>query len=256
MRLRHEVVADVRGMVEDWQEYTTSWLAGCTSHVQAVYQQPGRDCITQVPVFLQLLRDAGFPFMPDVEEDMQLGFALTGVLHAGPGWPSRQDEKYSHPLSLSQFQSLNQSYIRSKLNKAYVDPHWETMLSEVLEERLHGRMVGPFAAPADWPCRTVTVDDLPMLDAPDHHVFASVSFAVEQHDKVRRCEDFRRSWHNSCVVTQDAPTHHGIDYYVQLCRWHHQSGFHPLVWVHDLDAAYRQLPVRDFEKAYMVLQTP
>ena len=130
------------------------------------------------------------------------------------------------------------------------------MLSEVLEERLHGRMVGPFAAPADWPCRTVTVDDLPMLDAPDHHVFASVSFAVEQHDKVRRCEDFRRSWHNSCVVTQDAPIHHGIDYYVQLCRWHHQSGLHPLVWVHDLDAAYRQLPVRDSDKAYMVLQTP
>lgn len=255
VRLRHEVVADVRGMVEDWQDYTASWLAGCTPHVQAVYQQPGRDCITQVPVFLQLLRDAGFPFMPDVEEDMQLGFALTGVLHAGPGWPSRQDEKYSHPLSLSQFQSLNQSYIRSKLNKAYVDPHCETMLSEVLEERLHGRMVGPFAAPADWPCRTVTVDDLPMLDAPDHHVFASVSFAVEQHDK-GRCEDFRRSWHNSCVVTQDAPIHHGIDYYVQLCRWHHQSGLHPLVWVHDLDAAYRQLPVRDFDKAYMVLQTP
>ena len=247
-RLRQEVVAEVHNMVDEWQDITSQWIRGCASHVQEVYNQPGRPCVTQVPVFLQLLRDSGFPSMPDVEEDMQYGFALTGVQHAGPGWPVRQDERYSHPISDEQFRQLNRAYVKSKLKKAYVDPHWQTMLQEVLEERSRGRMVGPFSAPEDWPVRTVSVHGLPLLAAPSHHVYASVSFAVEQHDKVRRCEDFRRSWHNACMVAHDAPIHHGVDYYVQLCRWHFQQGKDPRVWVHDLDAAYRQLPVREVEK--------
>ena len=88
------------------------------------------------------------------------------------------------------------------------------------------------------------------------HVYACVSFSVEQQDKIRRCEDFRRSWHNARMVAHDAPIHHGVDYYVQLCRWHAQHGHTPEVWVHDLDTAYRQIPIRDVDKAYMILQTP
>ena len=255
-RLRKEVVDDIEHMVTDWGDFTADWMSHRPAHVQEVYMKQNRNSITQVPVFLQLLEDTGFPSMQDVVEDMTLGFALTGVQHAGPGWPRRQDEKYSHPLTDQQFGDLNNTYIHTKLKKAYVDPHWRTMLDEVLTEHQKGRMVGPFQAPASWPCQTVTVDNLPLLPAPDHHVYASVSFSVEQQDKIRRCEDFRRSWHNACMVAYDAPIHHGVDYYVQLCRWHAQHGHTPEVWVHDLDAAYRQIPVRDVDKAYMILQTP
>ena len=256
VRLRQEVVTDVEEMVDSWMGHTLEWLDERAQHIQEVYKQPGKPTMTQIPVFLQLLQDTGFPGMTDATEDLTHGFSLTGVQHAGPGWPRRQDEKYSHPITEKQFQELNTAYLKSKLKKAFVDPHWKTMLAEVLEERQRGRMVGPFHAPTNWPCNTVTVEDLPMLEAPSSPIYTSVSFAVEQHDKIRRCEDFKRSWHNSCMVAHDAPIHHGLDYYVQLCRWHAQRAKRPVVWVHDLDAAYRQIPVRDTDKAYMVLQTP
>ena len=253
-RMRSEVVEEINQLVDLWHDETTTWFQHRPTHVQAVYLQHSNQRATQVPLLLYLLEQTGFPAMDHVIDDMTNGFNITAQQHPGPGWSVRTDERYSHPISDEQFSKLNRVYIHSKLKKGYVDPHWQVMLQEILTECDRGRMRGPFQAPSDWPIPTVTAGDRPLLETPTSTVRASVCFAVEQQDKV--CEDFKRSWHISTMVAHDSPTHHGVDYYVQLCRWLSSQGHRPLLWAHDLDAAYRQLPVRDIDHAWTILQTP
>ena len=255
-RMRQEIVDEINNLVDLWQDWTAEWFRSRLPHIQAVYLQHSNQRPTQVPLFLYLLEQTGFPAMEHVVDDMTNGFNITAHQHPGPGWPVRTDERYRHPISDEQFATLNRVYIHSKLKKGFVDPHWKSMLNEIITECDRGRMRGPFSSPSDWPVETVTAGDRALLTPPSSSVRASVCFAVEQHDKVRKCEDFKRSWHNSTMVANDAPVHHGVDYYVQLCRWLSSHDLRPMLWAHDLDAAYRQFPVRDLERAWTVLHTP
>ena len=63
-RLREEVVQEVRVMVEEQQESTLVWFQNLPAHIQQVYSRGDLGHITQIPVFLQLLRDCGFPELP------------------------------------------------------------------------------------------------------------------------------------------------------------------------------------------------
>lgn len=96
--------------------------------------------------------------------------------------------------------------------------------------------------------------ELPPL--PEGPCFAACSFAVVQCDKVRRCEDFRRSAHNMTVRAADSPLHHDIEVYLQAIRFAFGMGCTPLVWGHDLQAAYRQLPVSQPGHCVSLLMTP
>ena len=128
------------------------------------------------------------------------------------------------------------------------------MLQELLEDRSKGRLEGPFQAPPDWPVRR-TVEEL--LAAPDGNVFAAFCFSVLESDKIRRCEDHRRSHHNSTISVFDVPHHDSIDAYVRLALWWLDKCPDPVqVWTHDLDSAYRQLGVRDQAFAYVIINTP
>ena len=189
-------------------------------------------------------------------DDLTNGFVMTATQHPGPGWPVRTDERYSHPISEDAFQHLNHTYVMHKLKRRHVDPHWKEMLKEILSECDKGRMAGPFRSPASWPVQTITTGDRDLLPAPACPILASFCFSVEQHDKIRKCEDFKRSGHNSKMAAHDSPIHHGVDYYVQLRRWQAAKGHQPLLWAHDLDAAYRQVPVRDVEKMWPLINTP
>lgn len=255
-RLRQEILQEVEHMVWDWEDFTNEWLSSRRPHIQQVYRQSDNQTPTQVPVFLHILEQTGFPCMDHVIDDMTNGFVLTSEQHPGPGWPVRTDERYSHPISEDQFKQVNQTYLFNKLRKGAVDPHWQAMLQEILVECTRGRMVGPFESPPHWPVQTVALEDKPLLPAPADHIYASVCFSVEQNDKIRKCEDFKRSGHNSMMVAFDSPIHHGVDHYVQLCRWQSLQNHRPLLWAHDLDAAYRQLPIRDVEKTWTIICTP
>ena len=130
------------------------------------------------------------------------------------------------------------------------------MLAELLQEKAAGRLSGPHVTPPNWPVETVGVEGHPTVALPTGEVLAAVCFSVVQSDKIRRCEDFRRSYHNSTLLARDVPTHHSIDSYVHLCRHYGQHGTQSELWTHDLDSAYRQFPVRDRSVAYTVLITP
>ena len=186
--------------------------------VQKVYDHLEDGTITQVPLMMHLLRLAGFPSSGDLEEDMTLGFQVLGSQHPGPGWMPRLDGRCSEPLDVETFIKCNRTYVFSKLRQAHVDANWSAMLEEVLQEREQGKLSGPYASPDDWPVQTVSVNDLPLLPTPLGLVCPAWSFSVQQSDKIRRCEDYRRSWRNATVGARDSPYHHTIESYTALAR--------------------------------------
>ena len=76
--------------------------------------------------------------------------------------------------------------------------------------------------------------------------------------KVRRCEDYRRSFHNDTVEAFDVPPHDdiGVYVYVSLIRHLAAEGEFAMIWAQDLHSAYRQYPVADPSHCYVVVMTP
>ena len=255
--LRQAVVDEVHQLVEDFTEVTCAWLHGLHPSVHAVYTSNGHKAVTQVPVMVELLRQCGYAGVEDLSRELSSGFPLTGQLSPGTGWLPRTDSKYAFPIDMATFQSLNLQHIRERLKRPVPSPHWETMLNELLADKANGKLCGPFAAPTNWGVTCVAVSGHPLQQLQEKEVYAAVCFAVEQTGKVRRCEDFRRSYHNSLVEVADKPHHHDIQTYVDMIRHYHDLGFAcPTIWGQDLDAAYRQIPVAPDAMAFTVLITP
>ncbi len=256
-RLRSEVMQEIQEMVELWQEHTSAWWTDLPSHLQKVYWHHDTEMVTQIPVLISLLERCQYPNLAELAEDLNHGFATVGALHAGVGWWPRLDGRYQHPFSIETFQIANQSYVHQRLRQASVDEHWEPMLQELLDDRSKGRLEGPFRAPPDWPIETIGIPGEQLLAAPEGPVFAAFCFSVLQSDKIRRCEDHRRSHHNSTIAVSDVPHHDNIDAYVRLAMWWLDKCPDPVqVWAHDLDSAYRQLGLRDQTFAYVIINTP
>ena len=75
--------------------------------------------------------------------------------------------------------------------------------------------------------------------------------------QIRRGEDWRRSGHNRACQMNDQPYHHTPDHYISLAQHTAKHFEQPqLVWGHDHDGAYRQLPLQDPETAYMSYYRP
>eukprot|EP00438_Fugacium_kawagutii_P035819 Skav235285 [mRNA] locus=scaffold874:522184:536384:- [translate_table: standard] len=254
-RLRTEVVNAVAELVTDLMESTSSWMAQRPSHVQAVYHLEDGSWV-QIPVLLKLLEQIAYPGLDDLCTDLSQGFPVLGKLHAGTGWKPRTDGRYSHPIDLETFAKLNHDYVHRKLSRPRVDDHWETIHHELLDEHRLGRLEGPFASHPSWPVPCVTMDNLPLQEMPPGPCFAACSFAVVQSDKIRRCEDFRRSAHNLTVEAYDSPLHHDVDSYIDLLRALREHGHDPQIWGHDLQSAYRQIPLDHPGHSVSILLTP
>jgi len=254
-RLRREVVSDIRALVDDWSEHTQQWYHGIPGHVASVYGWPHSQ-IFQVPVFLHLLEQCNMTHLADLTADLTFGFDVIGELHQGPGWLPRTDDKYQHPISFDTFKALNSAHVRSRLQHLRPDPHWQSMLDELLQEKAKGRLEGPFSSPAHWPVQMVGIQDHPLQPLDSDQLFAAMSFSVEQVDKVRRIEDWSASFHNQTIQVSDVPTHHSIQHFIASAQFCHKAGFTSIAWGHDLNAAYRQLAVRDPTLCHVVMSLP
>ena len=258
--LRRAVVQEIQDIIEDFQPEVRQWFHQLPTHIQQVYrQQEGPAWVTMIPVFLHLLQMAGFPadYFDALKMDLNQGFSVLGTLNPGAGWRPRTDQRYSFPITMDQFGRLNRSYIQKKLKAHRVDPHWRTMLDELLCEQALGRVSGPYTNPSWWPVQAITPNQLPMIPCPDQELCPSVCFAVCQSDKVRRCEDYRRSFHNDTVCCFDTPCHHGVEDHLKIARDFHQLGHQRCeTWCQDLAAAYRQFPLRTPSHGFTILITP
>ena len=254
---RQAVVDEVASLVLEWEDTTQSWMESLHPHMRAVYTANGTKLVTQVPLMVDLLRRCGYAGVEDLSWELSHGFPLTGTLCPGTGWLPRTDEKYAFPIDMATFRGLNLQHVQKRMRKPVPSPHWQTMLDELLADKANGKLMGPFEAPEHWGITCVAVSGHPLQSLHEKEVFAAVCFAVEQTGKVRRCEDFRRSFHNSLVVVSDKPHHHDLSTYVDVIRHYHELGFAcPTVWGQDLDAAYRQVPVLPDAMAFTLLVTP
>ena len=130
------------------------------------------------------------------------------------------------------------------------------MYQELLQELQLGRMEGPFQAPDWWPRSTIDIEGYETKALEHSDIRCAFSFAVCQADKVRRCEDYRRSGHNSTVCTYDVPFHHGVQTYVEISKAFYELGEDSAVWCQDLSAAYRQFAVEQPSDCYSILCCP
>ena len=151
---------------------------------------------------------------------------------------------------------MNRNYVRDKLKKNFVDPHWKTMFDELLEERTKGRLSGPFKAPSWWTRPTRSVNGEPLLELPDEEVAIAFCFSVSQTDKTRRCEDLRRSGHNSTVLVRDVPHHDDLDVFLRVAHTYALDGSSCYAWSQDLAGAYRQFPIRNPNHSFVAINTP
>eukprot|EP00435_Cladocopium_sp_Y103_P022676 s2362_g5.t1 len=159
---------------------------------------------SQIPRLINLLNMGGMPGMEDLSQDLQVGFQVLGELNAGAGWLPPADQKYSFPVAETAFKKNKRHYAIAKLQSKRVGLEWATMQAEPQSELQKGRMSGPYLAPQWWPTEALSIDDRPLMQLDDRDICRSFCFSVKQADKVRRCEDFRRSGHNSTVIAHDA----------------------------------------------------
>eukprot|EP00439_Symbiodinium_sp_Y106_P028512 s5401_g3.t1 len=212
----------------------------------------------------ELLRGCGKPDVEQLAYELAHGMPVIGHIRPTPRWLPRTDKKYSALSSFEAFQRLNESHVRERLDRHRVGDEWEVILTEVMQEVRKGRMEGPFRAPAGWKKPTVPVQGHPGLDSllecPDAHPCIAWAFSVVQEGsygnrKVRRCEDYRRSFHNDTIEAFDVPPHDDISVYVSLVRHLATLGEFAMIWAQDLHSAYRQYPVESSSHCYVVVMT-
>ena len=276
---RQEIVQEILELVEDTKEENAKFVSGLPSHVQFVYHAGGSleyPCLNLVAIkeLLSIIR------YPDESLFAALcgGFPVTGNTAGSPWWDPTSPEPSSLP-GVPLEESNTDFWKENPPIRA--DPHYGTLLAELLEERALGRVIGPLQAPASWGFTAcgLRADLLPvefqhLVEAEDAEpqalthpaecyagapLFPIVQKEADGSDRVRRGDDWKRSGHNAYCVTVSSPAHDDIDRQMTNIR-HLASLFGPQVqlhgWLHDHDGAYRQLPAEQPSLMLAVLMTP
>ena len=254
--LRKAAVAEIESMVEDWSDDTNTWFDGLAPEIQSVYTN-NHKLVAQVPLLLDLMQRSGCDGVEQLRHDLTKGFPMTGPIAPGTGWLPRTDGRYSKPMPWQAFVEANDKYVRDKLRSTAPSPHWKQMLEELLEVREKGRVEGPLQAPSGWNVIFPEVQGMQPAQCPTDEAYAAVCFAVVQPGKIRRCEDFRRSMHNATIEASDSPSYTDVEQYIGLVQMLHAMGHDtPVLWLQDLEGAYRQVPVVPGNDSFALLVTP
>ena len=255
--IRSNIVEELDSMIIDWEDITAEWFKSLPPEIQSVYTTNGHKEVTQVPVMAELLTMAGHTGAKELFRELSSGFPMTGTMTPGTGWLQRTDERYAHPISQEEFQRLNRSHVDERIRNSKPSRHWKVMLDELMDDREKGRVEGPLQAPTDWAFALEAPNGMHLSPPPTDRAWAALCFAVEQGDKVRRCEDYRRSSHNSTVQADDCPHYDDVTRYVTVMKHIQALGCGlPQIWGHDLTGAYRQIPLEPSDSAYTVLILP
>ena len=130
---RDRILTHVERLVASLRQETDDWYQSVPQHVARTLWPQGQPR-SEVLAFLRLLSECGYSDVGSLEEDFRTGFPLLGELKHTPGWRPRLDDTYAHPISIDSFRQLNSEYIQQRLQHSRLDPNWEHMLQEVLQE--------------------------------------------------------------------------------------------------------------------------
>lgn len=75
------MVADIADLIFDRMEETQAWWKQLRPHVAKVYMDTEHNQITQIPLFISLLTQAGYDPGDPLFQDLQQGFSTIGDLH-------------------------------------------------------------------------------------------------------------------------------------------------------------------------------
>ena len=114
VRIRGEVLAEIKEMVAEWAAETEAWMAQRPEPVRSTYATADKDRPTQIPVLLELLGVVGYPDIAGITADLTHGFDMLGEVRCGPGWKDRKDGRYQNPASLDQLAATNWEYVRRR----------------------------------------------------------------------------------------------------------------------------------------------
>jgi hypothetical protein len=233
--------------------------------------------MVQIPLLLHLLDTINYPH-DELSKELSEGFNLLGNISPGVNWPSRSDERYSNPSDIDSFYANNIRYMHKKATSHCMhDEHSETILQEILKEVDSGKMSGPYEAPPQWNFVADSIPGRPLLQTDTWPISGAAAFPIVQigsdgKHKIRRGEDWRRGHQNKTISASDSPTHFCLDDISTAGKRCFTSEFSNqwapgqqdgeeaeqqdrgdlLVWGHDHESAYRQLPVKDTNNAYVL----
>jgi hypothetical protein len=275
IRWREAIIRDITCLATEFEEFEVeSFMRGTPPHVQKAYKFHGKT--TNIPLLIYLLKKFEYPGTTTLENELSTGFPMIGKISEGTGWCARTDNKYTSPTPIHEFLEKNGEMIGEWVRSRTPDIAWELMYHEIIGEVSQGRMDGPFQCPPGWKRKAWSHDttQFPLAALPEGPKAFAPAFAIRQtgsdgQEKIRRGEDWRRSFHNSTVEARDSPHHFTVDHYATMLREGHKilkNKYRPQrpnsgptqqhIWGHDHEGAYRQWPLSDPEMAYVVLLTP
>ena len=225
-RWRRVVLDEIKELKEECQEETSSWFRQLPPHGRISYQDR---VFPNVPLLRRLDEVIGFPGLDQLLRDLSSHFSLLGRLEPGSCWENKGVWKPEQILCKEEFFTRNLEYIQHPctIHVGYSCPRSE---------------IGCFPP------------SFPLLALPVGHTAAAVAFSIVTEGpngtsgplKVRRGEDWRRSFHNSTTQTCDGSRHHTVDDLVPASRWMFARGHrHLQFWSQDHESAIGSFSTTD-----------
>jgi len=269
-RVRKAVLADMELLREELEERTSLWFKDLKPHIQDAYRN--KKCkggIVQIPTLLHLLSLIDYP-IGDLQHELTHGFNLIGKISPGVRRMATTSRRETDHDVLMLKEILNEVEAGKITGPYAAPPQWGFEASALPGRELLQPDTWPISGAASFPIIQTGSDGEP---------------------KVRRGEDRRRGHQNKTVEAHDSPTHFTLDDIVatgtkyfsgdfathwdldkpapstpttegttsaasadtmkqRLDYLRSTSGVN--VWGQDPESAYRQLPVRDVNNAYVL----
>ena len=230
LRIQARTLKSVLDRAKELSDSERKRKLGCDATVKAINSRK-RLCLLE-----ELLSSIQHPDT-EIVGDLEAGFRLTGWLNRSGLFSSQvMPPQISRTTleSLSSFLNLSAIF---KCEKNSAGEFAKELLDITLEEVEKG-----------WIAEEMSLDDL------HHGDVLSPRFIIHQGDKARAIDDFSFSSINATVGSSDKIALQGVDEIAGLIKRLMRSGVGDLLGrTYDMEAAYRQLPIRADERGKAII---
>ena len=230
LRIQARTLKSVLDRAKELSDSERKRKLGCDAIVKAINSRK-RLCLLE-----ELLSSIQHPDT-EIVGDLEAGFRLTGWLNRSGLFSS---QVMPPQISRTTLESLSSFLNRSAIFKCEKNSSGEfakELLDITLEEVDKG-----------WIAEEMSLDDL------HHGDVLSPRFIIHQGDKARAIDDFSFSSINATVGSSDKIALQGVDEIAGLIKRLMRSGVGDLLGrTYDMEAAYRQLPIRADERGKAII---
>ena len=225
---RDQLLDEVEDFMFGTSDEAISAFDASPAHVRHSVFAEGPEPRFHVPLIRRLADVFQFPQVESLIHDYTQGFSILGDIIGSPWWRST-DPTPAEPWSTEEALKFNQEFMREEIRKRGEVQEFEVLLSELLDERELGRVVGPLQCPSTWGATAVGIPShlrrLASDAQPMPEDYAGVfGFPIAQTDelgnsKVRRGDDWKAAGLNAATCTRSSPSHADVTEHVVGARW-------------------------------------